>query len=161
MAARLSVGGQVQTDKRRSLRIPCRQQFHVFEVSRALPRFAMYTVCSESPSSEAEGTVKFQLNDRPHRVAQWINQSFLLEEEISAREDLHMTFLSLRDSKLVTFDMDFSGEVRPDICSSPGVRNRSKQSQLSGLSGVHRAHVRVPMLDVHSGRRLRCEDKVR
>ncbi|XP_018496842.1 Bardet-Biedl syndrome 2 protein homolog [Galendromus occidentalis] len=86
-------------------------QFHVFEVSRALPRFAMYTVCSESPSSEAEGTVKFQLNDRPHRVAQWINQSFLLEEEVSVREDLHMTFLSLRDSKLVTFDMDFSGEM--------------------------------------------------
>ena len=71
----------------------------------------MYTVCLESPTSDTEGTVKFQLNDRPHRVAQWINQSFLLEEEVSAREDLHMTFLSLRDSKLVTFDMDFSGEV--------------------------------------------------
>ncbi|XP_022711587.1 Bardet-Biedl syndrome 2 protein homolog [Varroa jacobsoni] len=86
-------------------------QLHVFEVSRALPRFAMYTLCSESPSSDNEGTVRFQLNDRPHRVAQWVNQSFLLEQEITAKEQLHLTFLSLRDSKLVTFDMDFSGQM--------------------------------------------------
>lgn len=72
----------------------------------------MYTLCTESPSSENEGTVFFQLNDRPHRVAQWVNQSFLLEEAITAKEELHLTFLSLRDSKLVTFNMTFSGEVR-------------------------------------------------
>uniref|UniRef100_A0A3B5M3J9 Bardet-Biedl syndrome 2 n=1 Tax=Xiphophorus couchianus TaxID=32473 RepID=A0A3B5M3J9_9TELE len=39
-------------------------QFHVFEITRQLPRFSMYEVTEDSPAAPA-GTVSFSINERP------------------------------------------------------------------------------------------------
>lgn len=60
------------------------KQFHVFELTRQLPRFAMYAVSDNfEPTKDLSGTcnidattsyVSFKLNERFHRLCLWINQ---------------------------------------------------------------------------------------
>ena len=45
----------------------CSSQFHVFELTRQLPRFSMYSLCTEAPP-QPRSSVTMQLNDRPQRV---------------------------------------------------------------------------------------------
>ena len=45
----------------------CSSQFHVFELTRQLPRFSMYSLCVEMPP-QPRSSVTLQLNDRPQRV---------------------------------------------------------------------------------------------
>lgn len=42
--------------------------FHVFELTRQLPRFSMYALTNEHTDDEPESYVKFFLNDRVQRV---------------------------------------------------------------------------------------------
>lgn len=44
-------------------------QFHVFEITRQLPRFSMYELTAESTGAPPSGWVTFSINDRPQRVA--------------------------------------------------------------------------------------------
>lgn len=43
-------------------------QFHVFEITRQLPRFSMYDITGDSSATEPSGRVTFSINDRPQRV---------------------------------------------------------------------------------------------
>lgn len=43
-------------------------QFHVFEITRQLPRFSMYDLNVEPSAPEPTGKVTFSINDRPQRV---------------------------------------------------------------------------------------------
>lgn len=43
-------------------------QFHVFEITRQLPRFSMYDFTAEPPAAPPSGWVTFSINDRPQRV---------------------------------------------------------------------------------------------
>lgn len=43
-------------------------QFHVFEITRQLPRFSMYDLSVDSSATEPTGKVTFNINDRPQRV---------------------------------------------------------------------------------------------
>ncbi|XP_065297099.2 BBSome complex member BBS2-like isoform X3 [Dermacentor albipictus] len=88
--------------------------FHVFELSRQLPRFAAYLLLSEKePRDRASaGSVRFRINDRPHRVASWVNQNFLLPEDLcQAGTSFRVSFVALRCLKPITIDADASGEV--------------------------------------------------
>ena len=87
------------------------KNFHVFELTRQLPRFSMYCRVdgqgvpvsptktatdkdNRAPSPDplpAEGllvtpksSVHLQIRERPARIAMWVNQNFLLGEEIEA-----------------------------------------------------------------------------
>lgn len=60
------------------------KQFHVFELTRQLPKFAMYAAVSDFvPSRDLQGPVQinentsyvsFKLNERYQRLCLWINQ---------------------------------------------------------------------------------------
>ncbi|XP_014849002.1 PREDICTED: Bardet-Biedl syndrome 2 protein [Poecilia mexicana] len=82
-------------------------QFHVFEITRQLPRFSMYEITEDSPAAPA-GTVSFSINERPQRVVMWLNQNFLLPEVV---ENPNVTFNSLRGGGLMSFHMATNGQI--------------------------------------------------
>ncbi|KAG9273153.1 Bardet-Biedl syndrome 2 protein [Astyanax mexicanus] len=83
-------------------------QFHVFEITRQLPRFSMYDLHVEPSASQPTGRVTFSINDRPQRVVMWLNQNFLLPEGINSPD---VTFTSLRGGGLLTISMRSNGEI--------------------------------------------------
>uniref|UniRef100_A0A669EKY5 Bardet-Biedl syndrome 2 protein homolog n=1 Tax=Oreochromis niloticus TaxID=8128 RepID=A0A669EKY5_ORENI len=83
-------------------------QFHVFEITRQLPRFSMYDLAVDSSAAQPTGRVAFSVNDRPQRVVMWLNQNFLLPEGV---ESPNVTFSSLRGGGLLSFSMASNGQV--------------------------------------------------
>ncbi|XP_052802145.1 Bardet-Biedl syndrome 2 protein homolog [Mya arenaria] len=87
-------------------------QFHVFELTRQLPRFSMYTL-SEVPSEAPNSYCTFQINERVQRLVMWINQNFLLQDDVQCDPNGHLdlTFISLRGSGPFNIRMDTNGNV--------------------------------------------------
>uniref|UniRef100_A0A671VJK9 BBSome complex member BBS2 n=1 Tax=Sparus aurata TaxID=8175 RepID=A0A671VJK9_SPAAU len=90
------VGGKIST------------QFHVFEITRQLPRFSMYDIAVDSSVAPPSGRVAFSINDRPQRVVMWLNQNFLLPEGVDSPD---VTFTSLRGGGLLSISMASNGQV--------------------------------------------------
>ncbi|KAK7870413.1 hypothetical protein R5R35_003747 [Gryllus longicercus] len=86
------------------------QHFHVFELTRQLPRFSMFAHCS-APSNKPSNYVAFTLNERVQRIAMWINQNFLLLSDLEVSSDLNVAFISLRDNSELNISMEASGHV--------------------------------------------------
>jgi hypothetical protein len=78
--------------------------YHVFELTRQLPRFAMYCrLLEQSGTPEPEGRVQFKLNERAARVALWLNQNFLMGEELESTDGkIEVAFSSLRAKNQVS-----------------------------------------------------------
>ncbi|XP_076471664.1 BBSome complex member BBS2-like [Babylonia areolata] len=85
-------------------------QFHVFELTRQLPRFSMYSLCTDTPPTP-RSSVTMQLNERPQRLLMWINQSFLLNEDVTGDGDVSVAFMSLRGSGPLIFRMAQNGQL--------------------------------------------------
>uniref|UniRef100_A0A8C5H4C3 Bardet-Biedl syndrome 2 protein homolog n=2 Tax=Gouania willdenowi TaxID=441366 RepID=A0A8C5H4C3_GOUWI len=83
-------------------------QFHVFEITRQLPRFSMYDITTDSSADVPTGKVTFTINDRPQRVVLWLNQNFLLPEGVESPD---VTFNSLRGGGLLSFSMASNGQI--------------------------------------------------
>ncbi|KAF3854466.1 hypothetical protein F7725_022521 [Dissostichus mawsoni] len=83
-------------------------QFHVFEITRQLPRFSMYDITVDSSAAEPSGRVTFSINDRPQRVVMWLNQNFLLPEGVDSPD---ITFSSLRGGGLLSVSMASNGQI--------------------------------------------------
>lgn len=83
-------------------------QFHVFEITRQLPRFSMYDLNVDPSATQPTGRVTFNINDRPQRVVMWLNQNFLLPEGIDSPD---ITFTALRGGGLLRINMQPSGEI--------------------------------------------------
>ncbi|XP_048828415.1 Bardet-Biedl syndrome 2 protein homolog [Brienomyrus brachyistius] len=83
-------------------------QFHVFEITRQLPRFSMYDLHVDPAASQPTGRVTFSINDRPQRVIIWLNQNFLLPEGMDSPD---VTFTCLRGRGLLSISMQSSGEI--------------------------------------------------
>ncbi|KAF4101311.1 Bardet-Biedl syndrome 2 protein homolog [Onychostoma macrolepis] len=83
-------------------------QFHVFEITRQLPRFSMYDLNVDPSAAQPTGKVTFSINDRPQRVVMWLNQNFLLPEGIDSPD---ITFTALRGGGLLKINMQPSGEI--------------------------------------------------
>ncbi|XP_038662956.1 Bardet-Biedl syndrome 2 protein homolog [Scyliorhinus canicula] len=87
-------------------------QFHVFELTRQLPRFSMYARHTPGTASEPQSYVTFTVSDRVQRVVMWMNQSFLVPEDIECPSmPLEVCFTSLRDGGQLNIKMDTNGEV--------------------------------------------------
>ncbi|XP_066971024.1 Bardet-Biedl syndrome 2 protein homolog isoform X2 [Macrobrachium rosenbergii] len=99
--------------------------YHVFELTRQLPRFSMYALCT-TPVNQPHGFVKFKIHERVARIVMWINANFLLLEDLQLGEqgDLDISFLSLRTTMplviqasanceltIRTDDMDLAGDL--------------------------------------------------
>uniref|UniRef100_H3DMY8 Bardet-Biedl syndrome 2 protein homolog n=1 Tax=Tetraodon nigroviridis TaxID=99883 RepID=H3DMY8_TETNG len=84
-------------------------QFHVFEITRQLPRFSMYEFTAETAAAPPSGWVTFGISERPQRVVvMWLNQNFLLPEGVDSPE---VTFTSLRGGGLLSISMAVAGQV--------------------------------------------------
>ncbi|XP_051513373.1 Bardet-Biedl syndrome 2 protein homolog isoform X1 [Myxocyprinus asiaticus] len=83
-------------------------QFHVFEITRQLPRFSMYDLNVDPSAAQPTGRVTFSINDRPQRVVMWLNQTFLLPEGIDSPD---ITFTAQRSGGLLRINMQPSGEI--------------------------------------------------
>ncbi|XP_060564971.1 Bardet-Biedl syndrome 2 protein homolog [Ruditapes philippinarum] len=72
----------------------------------------MYVLCGED-QQEAKGTCTFQVNERVQRIVMWINQNFLLQDDVQVDADgsINFAFLSLRATGPFHFKMDTSGTV--------------------------------------------------
>uniref|UniRef100_A0A8C7ZDX1 Bardet-Biedl syndrome 2 protein homolog n=1 Tax=Oryzias sinensis TaxID=183150 RepID=A0A8C7ZDX1_9TELE len=86
----------------------CSTQFHVFEITRQLPRFSMYQILADLSTAPPGGRVSFSVNERPQRVVMWLNQNFLLPEGV---ETPNVTFASLRGRGLLSFNMASNGQI--------------------------------------------------
>ncbi|XP_033117827.1 Bardet-Biedl syndrome 2 protein homolog [Anneissia japonica] len=85
-------------------------QFHVFELSRQLPRFSMYMICKVK-QEEPNSSVTLTINERTQRVVMWLNQNFLLEEDLVADGNLDLQFMSLRGAGVLAFKMEQNGQI--------------------------------------------------
>ncbi|XP_068938539.1 Bardet-Biedl syndrome 2 protein [Petaurus breviceps papuanus] len=87
-------------------------QFHVFELTRQLPRFAMYALSSPDPTKEPLSFVNFTVNERVQRVVIWLNQNFLLPEDSEIQNaPFQVCFTSLRNAGHLCIKIKPSGEV--------------------------------------------------
>ena len=84
--------------------------FHVFELTRTLPRFSMFSLVSSSSESPA-GQATMVTRERVQRIVMWLNQNFLLTEELESRTSLELEFLSLRDNSALQVNMDQNGVI--------------------------------------------------
>uniref|UniRef100_A0A4X2LEF9 Bardet-Biedl syndrome 2 protein homolog n=1 Tax=Vombatus ursinus TaxID=29139 RepID=A0A4X2LEF9_VOMUR len=87
-------------------------QFHVFELTRQLPRFAMYALSNPDPTKEPLSFVNFTVNERVQRVVMWLNQNFLLPEDSEIQNaPFQVCFTSLRNAGHLYIKIKPSGEV--------------------------------------------------
>ncbi|XP_013137030.1 PREDICTED: Bardet-Biedl syndrome 2 protein homolog [Papilio polytes] len=99
------------------------EQFHIFELTKHLPRFAMYRSAPSTLSkTKCDNFVTFRITERIQRICIWINQNFLLDEEVAIEnedlKELNITFLSLRDKSRLNMSFAADGQVKfatPDI----------------------------------------------
>ncbi|XP_020821336.1 BBSome complex member BBS2 isoform X1 [Phascolarctos cinereus] len=87
-------------------------QFHVFELTRQLPRFAMYALSNPDPTKEPLSFVNFTVNERVQRVVMWLNQNFLLPEDSEIQNaPFQVCFTSLRNAGHLCIKIKPSGEI--------------------------------------------------
>uniref|UniRef100_A0A8C7BAP2 Bardet-Biedl syndrome 2 protein homolog n=1 Tax=Neovison vison TaxID=452646 RepID=A0A8C7BAP2_NEOVI len=87
-------------------------QFHVFELTRQLPRFSMYALTSPDPTREPLSYVNFVIAERAQRVVIWLSQNFLLPEDTNIQNaPFQVCFTSLRNGGQLYIKIKLSGEV--------------------------------------------------
>lgn len=87
-------------------------QFHVFELTRQLPRFSMYALGSTGSDPEPRSFVHFTTSERVQRVIMWLNQNFLLPEDTEIQSvPFQICFTSLRGAGPLYIKMKPSGEI--------------------------------------------------
>uniref|UniRef100_A0A9L0IFS7 BBSome complex member BBS2 n=1 Tax=Equus asinus TaxID=9793 RepID=A0A9L0IFS7_EQUAS len=90
----------------------CSTQFHVFELTRQLPRFSMYALTSPDSASKPLSYVNFTIAERAQRVVMWLNQNFLLPEDTNIQNaPFQVCFTSLRNGGQLYIKIKLSGEV--------------------------------------------------
>ncbi|XP_034378360.1 BBSome complex member BBS2 [Arvicanthis niloticus] len=87
-------------------------QFHVFELTRQLPRFTMYALTSPDTASQPVSYVNFTIAERAQRMVTWLNQNFLLPEDSNIQNaPFQVCFTSLRNGGQLYIRMRSSGEI--------------------------------------------------
>uniref|UniRef100_A0A8C6XHF6 Bardet-Biedl syndrome 2 protein homolog n=1 Tax=Naja naja TaxID=35670 RepID=A0A8C6XHF6_NAJNA len=87
-------------------------QFHVFELSRQLPRFSMYSLCRPDSATRPLSFVKFTLGEKVQTGVVWLKQNFLLPENVEMQNEwLEVCFTSLRDTGQLYVRMNSGGEI--------------------------------------------------
>uniref|UniRef100_A0A8D0GH17 Bardet-Biedl syndrome 2 protein homolog n=1 Tax=Sphenodon punctatus TaxID=8508 RepID=A0A8D0GH17_SPHPU len=90
--------------------------FHVFELTRQLPRFSMYALSSPVSAPEPLSYVNFTISERVQRVVMWLNQSFLLPDDTRIQSaPFQVCFTSLRDAGQLCIKIKPSGEI--SVCT--------------------------------------------
>ncbi|XP_050674722.1 Bardet-Biedl syndrome 2 protein-like [Leptidea sinapis] len=94
---------------------PDSEQFHIFELTKHLPRFSMYKLLHTATALKHDSYVSFRITERVQRILIWINQNFLLDDEVKLEiedaKELHLSFVCLRDRSRLDFDFEVDGQV--------------------------------------------------
>nr|XP_021200190.2 Bardet-Biedl syndrome 2 protein homolog [Helicoverpa armigera] len=95
---------------------PDSEQFHIFELTKQLPRFAMYQLINKEVRNKGSSYVTFRITERVQRICIWVNQNFLLDEELDLEseetKELHVNLLCLRDQSFLFLDFGADGQVK-------------------------------------------------
>ncbi|GAB6027833.1 Bardet-Biedl syndrome 2 protein [Chamberlinius hualienensis] len=87
-------------------------QFHVFELTRQLPRFAMYVLVPTKLTVKLQSYATFQIKERIQRVLIWLHQHFLSTEEVGIENGgMEVNFVALRTKQPLVISVDTSGQV--------------------------------------------------
>nr|XP_023024753.1 Bardet-Biedl syndrome 2 protein homolog [Leptinotarsa decemlineata] len=88
-------------------------QFHVYEITRQLPRFSMYSLKNPNDIIKPESFVQFKLNERVQRICMWINQNFLFSSDIEFESGPNLTLnvKCLRDNSDLVIVSEISGRI--------------------------------------------------
>ncbi|XP_030368636.1 Bardet-Biedl syndrome 2 protein isoform X7 [Strigops habroptila] len=87
-------------------------QYHVFELTRQLPRFSMYALSSPDSAAEPLSYVNCTMNERPQRIVMWLNQSFLLPADVEFQSvPFQVCFTSLRNAGQLCIKIKPGGEI--------------------------------------------------
>uniref|UniRef100_A0AAZ3P604 Bardet-Biedl syndrome 2 protein homolog n=1 Tax=Oncorhynchus tshawytscha TaxID=74940 RepID=A0AAZ3P604_ONCTS len=92
-------------------------QFHVFEITRQLPRFSMYDLNVEPEAPQPTGKVTFTINDRPQRVKVCLHIT-LNTDDIDLAGDLVQSlasFLAIEDLQAEADFPTYFGELRTTL----------------------------------------------
>lgn len=144
------------------------QQFHVFELTRQLPRFSMYAVLENNLIGDDGGRqmetaaipddfsigndyVSFKTTERFQRICMWINQNFLLSNDIEPetleeiaefkmfmislydRSHLALYFMGGNEIRLYTGNIELAGHM---IQSLAHFLNLDELQTVANFSGV-------------------------
>ncbi|XP_075981126.1 BBSome complex member BBS2-like [Anticarsia gemmatalis] len=95
---------------------PDSEQFHIFELTKQLPRFSMYLLVPNNLASKGNNYVTFRITERVQRICIWVNQNFLLDEELELEneetKELHIHLICLRDQSHLHLDFGADGQVK-------------------------------------------------
>lgn len=104
---------------------PSSIQFHVFEITRQLPRFVMYSMVTmqsgqKRQSADCNGIsyVEFKISERLQRICMWINQNFLLSSDVTVDDGgglpttLRLHLKCLRTNKDLLMVFEAAGKVQ-------------------------------------------------
>ncbi|XP_055001382.1 Bardet-Biedl syndrome 2 protein [Sorex araneus] len=87
-------------------------QFHVFELTRQLPRFSMYALTKPDPATAPLSHVSFVIAERAQRVVIWLKQNFLLPEDTNIQNaPFQVCFTSLRNGGQLYIKIKLNGEI--------------------------------------------------
>ena len=86
--------------------------YHVFDVTRKLPKFAMYALIPGEVNTSPSGRVSFQISEEVSKILQWMSLNFLPEIDSVDHHsnDLSVNFLSIRDSSILCIKFNQSTE---------------------------------------------------
>mmetsp|Transcript_21661 Transcript_21661/g.44275 ORF Transcript_21661/g.44275 Transcript_21661/m.44275 type:complete len:703 (+) Transcript_21661:114-2222(+) len=104
--------------------------YHVFDLTFALPKFAMYVTMEGGAHVAPQAGVSFDVREKGPRVHVWLKASFNVEVP-NAEHSFSVGLTSLRDGKalwlmlaegggkmqLLTEDMELAAEVLQDLCA--------------------------------------------
>ena len=82
---------------------------------------------------EPKGFVSFSINERIQRIAIWINNNFILTEDLVCEGTLHIVFAALRTNKPLHIKMELNGQFtfRTDDMELAGLLVQSLISYLN------------------------------
>ncbi|XP_065902688.1 Bardet-Biedl syndrome 2 protein homolog [Dysidea avara] len=87
-------------------------QFHVFEITRSLPRFSLYVPCKPDTAPVPQSYVNFLISERAERLYKWLASSFLYQTaEQQATSKFEASFMSLRTNSPLIITLESSGEM--------------------------------------------------
>lgn len=88
-------------------------QYHVFEITRQLPKFSMYTQRKNNEITLPESNVQFKVNERLQRFCIWINQNFLFPTDIvyEGGPKLILSLKCLRDDSNLVMTFESNGKI--------------------------------------------------
>ncbi|KAF7277987.1 hypothetical protein GWI33_008983 [Rhynchophorus ferrugineus] len=88
-------------------------QFHVFEITKQLPCFSMYSLKQTVDKTKPEGNLQFKINERLQRICMWVNQNFLFPSDIEFESgpNLVLDMKCLRDDTDLVLVFEISGKV--------------------------------------------------